>query len=50
MRIEKGYKYRIQPNKTQQEQFEAMFSAKRFVWNHFLKLNMDRYDVVRRII
>lgn len=44
MRIEKGYKYRIQPNKTQQEQLETMFSAKRFVWNHFLKLNMDRYE------
>ena len=44
MRIEKGYKYRIQPNKTQQEQLETMFSAKRLVWNHFLKLNMDRYE------
>ena len=44
MLIEKGFKYRIQPNKTQQEQLETMFSAKRFVWNHFLKLNMERYE------
>ena len=50
MRIEKGYKYRIQPNKTQQEKLETMFSAKRFVWNHFLKLNMDRYEKKEHLI
>ena len=42
--VEKGYKYRIYPNKTQQEQIENMFNAKRFVWNHFLDLNKKRLE------
>jgi len=32
------------PNHTQMKMFEAMFSAKRYVWNHFLAMNMKRFE------
>lgn len=40
----KAYKYRIYPNKYQQEQIQYNFNGKRFVWNHFLSLNKDRLN------
>lgn len=48
--MEKGFKYRIYPTKAQEEQIQNMVSAKRFVWNHFLKLNMDRFENKERIL
>ena len=48
--MEKGFKYRIYPTKAQEEQVQNMVSAKRFVWNHFLKLNMDRFENKERIL
>lgn len=41
--MEKGFKYRIYLNKTQEKQIEQFFNAKRFVYNYFLNLNMERY-------
>ncbi|MDV3427622.1 MAG: helix-turn-helix domain-containing protein, partial [Bacillota bacterium] len=48
--IEKGFKYRIYLNKSQQMQVELFFNAKRFVWNYFLKLNMDRFQNKQKIL
>lgn len=48
--MEKGFKYRIYPNKTQQEQLKVMFSGKRFVWNHFLALNKEKLENKERIL
>lgn len=48
--IEKGFKYCIYPNKSQQKQIELFFNAKRFVWNHFLKLNMDRFRSKQKLL
>lgn len=48
--IEKGFKYRIYPNKSQQKQLQLMFKAKRFVWNHFLKLQMDRFEKKEKML
>lgn len=42
--MEKGFKYRLYPTKVQENQLEIMFKAKRFVWNHFLDLNMKRFE------
>ncbi|NFF77353.1 IS200/IS605 family element transposase accessory protein TnpB [Clostridium sporogenes] len=40
--IAKGFKYRIYPNKTQINQIELSFNAKRYVWNYFLNINKHR--------
>ena len=34
--VEKGYKFRIYPNKTQQKQLDRLFGCTRFVYNYFL--------------
>ena len=48
--MEKGFKYRIYPTKKQENQLEVMFKAKRFVWNHFLDLNMKRFEIKEKIL
>ena len=48
--MEKGYKYRIYPTKKQAEHLEIMFSGKRFVWNRFLELNMERFEKKEKIL
>jgi len=39
MKINKAYKFRIYPNKSQRESFEQYFGICRFVLVHFLKDN-----------
>lgn len=39
-----SYKFRIYPNKHQQERLEKSFGCVRFVWNYFLNLNIELYD------
>lgn len=41
--VEKGYKFRMYPNKTQQKQLEIMFGCARFVYNYFLKKSEEDY-------
>lgn len=41
--VEKGYKFRIYPNKTQQKQLEIMFGCARFVYNYFLAKSEEDY-------
>ncbi|MGH4123960.1 MAG: RNA-guided endonuclease TnpB family protein [Clostridium sp.] len=48
--IIKAYKYRIYPSEIQIEQLQINFTAKRFVWNYFLKLNMDRFEAKEGIL
>ena len=48
--MEKGFEYRIYLNKAQEKQIEVMFSAKRYIWNYFLKLNMDRLEEKEKIL
>ena len=40
--MDKGYVYRLYPNKTQEKQLKTIFAAKRFVWNTFLNINQKR--------
>lgn len=42
--VEKGYVYRIYPNKTQIKQLDTIFWGKRYVWNYFLHLNKKRLN------
>ena len=41
--VEKGYKFRIYPNKSQQKQLEIMFGCARFVYNYFLAKSEEDY-------
>ena len=38
-----SYKFRLKPNKVQQEKLNIMFGCSRFVWNYFLDLNNKIY-------
>lgn len=49
-RVEKGYVYRIYPNKTQEKQMKVIFAAKRHVWNKFLEINKKRLDKNKRVL
>ena len=42
--MEKAYKYRIYPNKKQQELIQKTFGCTRFVYNYYLKKRMDLYE------
>ena len=42
--MEKAYKYRIYPNKTQQELIQKTFGCSRFVYNYFLDLKIREYN------
>ena len=46
----RGFRYRVYPNKKQIEILEDSFKAKRFVWNHFLELNMKRFEAKEGIL
>lgn len=39
----KSFKYRIYPNKKQEEQIQQLFNTRRFIYNYFLNLSMKRY-------
>ena len=41
--MEKGFKYRIYPNKRQQELIQKTFGCTRFIYNYFLDLKISKY-------
>lgn len=43
MKINRAYKYRIYPNKAQQDALAQQFGAARFVYNYFLRARIDHY-------
>lgn len=46
----KGYKYRIYPNKKQEEQIQKTFGCCRFVYNQTLAYRKDKYDAEKETI
>lgn len=42
--MEKAYKFRIYPNKRQQNLIQKTFGCVRFVYNHYLHMQMEIYD------
>jgi len=44
------YKYQIYPNKSQEQQMIAVGGSVRFVFNHFLKKNIDQYQLDKKFI
>ena len=46
----KAYKYRIYPNQEQCEKIEKTFDACRFVYNHYLKIQIDLYKQGKRVM
>jgi putative transposase len=43
MKIKRAYKYRIYPNKSQQDKLSVQFGSTRFVYNYFLRKRIDHY-------
>lgn len=43
MKIRKAYKFRVYPNKSQQDHLIRQFGSCRFVYNYFLRKRMDHY-------
>lgn len=43
MLIQKGFRYRLKPTKEQEQMLLQHGGNARFVWNHFLKANIDYY-------
>ena len=41
--MEYSYKFRIYPNKTQEQQISRTFGCCRFIFNHFLSERMEQY-------
>ena len=42
--MEKAYKFRIYPNKTQESLLQKTFGCVRFVYNHFLDRRIKAYE------
>lgn len=42
--MEYSYKFRIYPNKAQEQQIQKTFGCCRFVWNHYLALRKEIYE------
>ena len=39
-----SYRFRLSPNRTQEQQLAVYFGQVRFVWNHYLALRSDLYE------
>lgn len=50
MKINKAYKFRLVPTTKQEVILNKMVGACRFVYNHFLKLNMDNYIKTEKFV
>lgn len=48
--MEKQYRFRIYPTKSQEEQIQCNFGCARFVYNHFLEKRREAYEKGRGII
>jgi transposase len=46
----KSFKYRLTPTKEQEKTLVEWQGQLRFVWNNFLKQNIDRYQLEKRFI
>jgi len=43
MLVQKGFKFRLVPTKEQKQKLLQQGGNARFVWNYFLKINIDYY-------
>lgn len=48
--MEKAYRYRIYPNKTQQELIQKTFGCVRFVYNYYLNKQMQRFENKEKLL
>lgn len=46
----KAYKYRLYPNKEQEEQIQKTFGCCRFVYNQTLSYRKDKYETINEQI
>ncbi len=50
MLVQKGFKYRLYPNNDQRQKLLQNGGNTRFLWNYFLKQNMDYYKDTKKFI
>lgn len=48
--MEKGYRFRAYPNKAQENLIKMTFGCKRFIWNHFLDMQMKRSEAGEKLL
>jgi len=48
MKIQKGFRYRLKPTKQQEQKLLQHGGNTRFLWNHFLKTNIDYYKETKK--
>ena len=48
--MEKAYKFRIYPNKTQENLLQKTFGCVRFIYNHFLDRRIKAYEQNKKTI
>lgn len=48
--MKQRYRYRIYPNKDQEQQLVSAGGAVRFLYNHFLKVNIDQYEINKTFV
>ena len=48
--MEKAYKFRIYPNKTQESLLQKTFGCVRFIYNHFLDRRIKAYEQNKKTI
>lgn len=48
--MEKGYRFRAYPNKTQENLIRMTFGCKRFIWNQFLDMQMKRSEAGEKLL
>ena len=46
----KAFKYRLKPNKEQEQQLISFVGASRWIWNHCLDLNKEHYENNKQFI
>lgn len=50
MKMNKAYKFRLYPNKAQQNDLQSHFGAVRFIYNHFLEKKIKVYKETKKTI
>ena len=50
MKMNRAYKFRLYPNKTQQQALQSHFGAVRFIYNHFLEKKIKIYKETKKTV
>ena len=48
--MKQRYRYRIYPTPQQEQQMRSVGGAVRYLYNHFLKVNIDEYQKTKKFV